>query len=266
VFKDSQYAAECRRDQLLGVLPEVPPCLIELCAARQTRILVGAVGILGFLALMYNAIAIQNHSGLVVFATWLLMAISFPVFYAIARRRMNQLVRRQFAQTGDVFADVARFERSEPLQMVIQRAQRLERFSLIMPMVAASLLTPLSLHLLVGTTLFSSAEFFNSWVLVSLILVGHAHLTLIIFSIIHVVRLQRDLDHDTLITGASSGLRALLWTVAASTIPGAALICVPPILVGFTGILFVPWMFQWAAYRAQWERNIIDSLRPLSEN
>jgi hypothetical protein len=52
-------------------------------------------------------------------------------------------------------------------------------------------------------------------------------------------------------------LLALLWTVAISTVPGAMLLFVPPLLVAATGALFVPWVFHWAARRAYVERAIL---------
>lgn len=260
VYKDSLFAANCRREDLLRSLTPLPPELVALHSRRLARITGGTAGIAGFVALVISVIAGSEFACLVLVGTWVAMAVAYLLTRPIVRWRVHALARRMLQLGDDPLADVARLERGGPTELVLRTTHRLEAASFMMPLVAFTLLTPLFAHLLIGTTILGvSLHSFNIWVLISLLLVGHAHLTLLILSIMHVLRVRAELDRGVQVQGAARGFWALLWTVAASSIPGAVLLCIPPMLVALTGLLFVPWMFQWASRRAQQERAALEA-------
>lgn len=214
---------------------------------------------MGFVGLISEIFLGAFYSSYVLLGTWLAMAAVFVIVMLTSRRRLVRYSRRALQSTEYVFDDLSRLERASPRELVVRRAHRLEMWSFALPAVSLTLLLPLTLHLVVGTTfLCMPLAQFNAWILISLLLVGHAHLTLIILSVMHVLRVRSELDRGAAVGGVSHGFWALLWTVTASTIPGALLLCVPPILVALTGLLFIPWMFHWISRRAESERLLLE--------
>jgi len=201
-----------------------------------------------------------RHSSILLAAAWLLMGTAYLTSGWIGRRRLRRYEKALLEdREDDVFGHLATIEAGSPLERVLSRSHRLEVLGFALPMVALTLLTPLFVHLVIGTTVLGVNIYqFSAWVLISLLLVGHAHLTLLILSVMHVLRIRDELNRGGSVAGASRGFWALLWTVAASSIPGAVLLCIPPILVALTGLLFVPWMFHWVGQRAVLERQILE--------
>jgi len=259
VYKDSYFAAQCRRADLLRELHPLPAQLERLYAVRQARIFAGVTGIAGFLALVTEILASGERTSVMLVGTWLAMGLAFGVGRVLGGRRLRRALRRILVSSEDPFIDLARLDGGGPLEVAVRRIHRLETASFALPMAAFTLLTPLFVHLVVGAGLLGvGLKNFNAWVLISLLLVGHAHLTLLILSVMHVLRIRSELDRGVSVVGASRGFWALLWTVAASSIPGAVLLCIPPILVALTGLLFVPWMFHWVGTRARQERFLLE--------
>jgi hypothetical protein len=58
----------------------------------------------------------------------------------------------------------------------------------------------------------------------------------------------------------SSPWAALGWTTVASSVPGAILLMVPPMVTFATGLVFVPPMFLWARAMAEREVGIVGAL------
>jgi hypothetical protein len=260
VYKDSSFAAQCRREELLRSLSPLPRRLLELHSNRVARIWAGAAGLVGFVALIFSVLLGSRFAGFFLLGTWAAMGLVYLVVGAVMRRRLGILSRQMRSIGDDPMADVARLERGGPVEHVLRATHRLEAASFMLPLIAYTLLTPLFAHLLIGSALLGvSVHSFNAWVLISLLLVGHAHVTLLILCIMHVLRVRSELDRGVAVQGATRGFWALLWTVAASSIPGAVLLCIPPMLVALTGLLFVPWMFHWASRRAQRERAILEA-------
>ncbi len=260
MYKDSLYAARCRREEVLRELPALPDAVARVYGARLGRALAGGAGILSFIVMIVDLALGGRHSSLLPAAAWLLMGTAYLVGAAVGRSRLRRL-EQQLLEEGaeDVFGSLAELEAATPVERALHRAHRLEVVGFALPMVALTLLTPLFVHLVIGTTLLGVNIYqFSAWVLISLLLVGHAHLTLLILSVMHVLRIRDELNRGGSVAGASRGFWALLWTVAASSIPGAVLLCIPPILVALTGLLFVPWMFHWVGQRAVAERQLLE--------
>lgn len=262
MYKDHLIAARCRRDGLVreysGV--PVPERLLTLYAVRQARKWAGVAGIAGFLLLVVELFLGARHSSMILMISWGLVLLVYAAVRLLARWRMGRILARELTPSADVFADLTRLDRGTPQDSLRERVSRLEVPSLAVPVAAATLLLPLTLHLLVGSGLLDVyLADFNAWILLSLVLVGHAHLTLLVFSVLHVNRVCRELDLGDEVGGAGRGLWALLWTITASAIPGAIFLFIPPLLVALTGLTFVPWMFFWVARRARSERLLIQA-------
>jgi hypothetical protein len=260
MYKDHLIAARYRRDGLVREYSgaPVPAHLLTLYAVRQARRWAGVAGIAGFLALVLELFLGARHSSTILMLSWGLVLAVFVAVRVLARWRMGRLLAGELTPSADVFADLTRLDRGTPQDALRQRVSRLEISSLVLPVAAATLLLPLTLHLLVGSSLLNVyLSDFNAWILLSLVLVGHAHLTLLVFSVLHVSRVCRELDLGDQVGGAGRGLWALLWTITASAIPGAIFLFIPPLLVALTGLTFVPWMFFWVARRARSERLLL---------
>ena len=259
MYRDYLIAARHRQRQLnrdsktLGV----PSTVIRIYAKRVGRIAAGAAGLGTIGAMSMVFLVTGNHRALAAFfvAAWVAMGLAYLMGRTLGAFKLKRLLQTAFGSSGDLFFDLARLDRGRPEAVAFYHAQALERPSLQLPLLALSLLAPLSIHMLVGVVIFGTTlGGFGEWIVTSAVLVGHAHITLGLFSLYHVVYLQRELDGEQLSSGTSRGLVALMWTVAASAIPGVVLICIPPLLVGLTGLVFVPWMFGWSSSRAVLER------------
>jgi hypothetical protein len=260
VYKDNTVAACCRRDHLLRQVTPLPDAVLRLYAVRQGRTWAGGVGIASFLVMIVDLAAGGRHSSTMLVCAWAAMGVAYLVAKGVSRWHLCRAARHLLIATDDVFDDLARLQAGSPQEVAVRRAHRLEVLSFALPMVALTLITPLFVHLVIGTAVLGVNIYqFSAWVLISLLLVGHAHLTLLILSVMHVLRIREELNRGGSVAGASRGFWALLWTVAASSIPGAVLLCIPPILVALTGLLFVPWMFHWVGQRARAERALLDA-------
>jgi hypothetical protein len=253
VYKDSAFAAQCRRDLIIRRLQPIDRDLIRLYGARQGRIWAGGAASFLFFALAVEIFCGARYSSYLLIADWVVMVLAYIIANAVARWRLTR--EPWLSSSGDVFTDLARLEHRAPPELALHAAHRLEFLSFALPIAALTLMLPLTIHFLVGTIFFNVPIYrFNTWILISLVLVGHAHLTLLILSVMHVKRIRSELDRGVPPAGISRGFWALLWTVTTSTIPGAVLLCIPPILVALTGLLFIPWIFNWVARKAWMER------------
>jgi hypothetical protein len=259
VYKNSFFAAQCRRSHLLRRLKPLDAQLVRLYSIRKGRIWAGAIGVFGFFALIAEIFSGAVYSSYLLIANWGAMALAFLMARLVATWYLRYKFKKILLPSDDVFLDLARIEGQELQTFALRKVHQLEMRSLVFPIASLTLMMPFTIHFLVGT-LFLCIPFsvFNAWFLISLLLVGHAHLTLLILSVMHVVRIRNELDRGAVVGGIAQGFWALLWTVTASTVPGAVLLCIPPVVVALTGLLFIPWMFHWAAKRAQQERFLLE--------
>jgi hypothetical protein len=161
---------------------------------------------------------------------------------ALAPARLRAELIEHYRKTGDVLADVERLR--QPVdQQVRARADRLERSSVALPLMAMAMLAPLSLHLAIAAP-FTGLRTFNAWIALSLVIVGHAHLVTA-WQAWKFARTLHGLDKDELRVPRRDGWRALWVTFGWSFFPGAILLLIPPILVLVTGLVVIP--FTWAS-------------------
>ncbi|MBX3262243.1 MAG: hypothetical protein KF782_21330 [Labilithrix sp.] len=240
------------------------PRLSSLRAARLARALAGAVGLAGAACTVVCAIVGDEGSpthallgaGLAAVATYLLARGVLAIAGREARARGWELPRL----TGVLDADLARIDASSPLPALRRRLDALEVWSTTLPLAAASLLAPLTLHYaFMAVTDSTSAESFSWWIRVSMVVVGHAHLALMALAIAFGRKLT---------TLSSERLRALsihrewarAWgiVILVAAMPGILLLAVPPLLTALTGIAFIPLMFALARRRLMNERAALD--------
>lgn len=118
-------------------------------------------------------------------------------------------------------------------------------WSLALPMMGLSLLLPLSIHALAHVAL--GVDHFAGWAAISVIVVGHAHLALAALCARAAFRVSRGEPRQ-------SALAVLFIVAGVACVPGLVAFAIPPVLVFFTGALFVPWMLRAVDRTAERER------------
>ncbi len=234
------------------------PRLRSIRAARIARALAGGVGITG--AIMTAICACIDDGGGAVTYALLGSGAAALTAYALARfllafGRAHEWTLPRL--TGELDADLARIESSNPFLPIARGLQALEVWSTTLPLAALSLLMPLTLHYAALALLDStSAESFAGWIRISLVIVGHAHLALAALAVAFGRRLTK-------LTGEGIGslsihrawARAWGITIVVSAVPGLLLLAVPPILTAITGLAFIPFMFVFMRRRVMDERS-----------
>jgi hypothetical protein len=226
------------------------PVLHTTLAKRYARAAGGAVGTAGALAMVALAAATDDEE-----PTYALVGACIAAFatYAVVRAVLGtRSLFERFAPpktlvppplSGEMQTDLGILARFNPLAELRGRLARIEPWSLELPLIAASLLTPLTLHFLVATFLAGpDLRGFATWIRVSLVVVGHAHLALAACAVRYARRLRRE---DSLNVHREWG-RALAIAVGVAALPGVILFVVPPALSALTGITFIPIMYMLA--------------------
>jgi hypothetical protein len=263
VYKDHLFAARCRLEQLNGrsqtPSPVLPRDLVATYSHRKARTWAGATGAVGACVLAVTVINGGAHASSVLLATWAAMGWAYLTSLLTSGAWLRRAVRQPDTPT-DPLTELERLESKVQLRAALARTHRAEVLSTALPLVVLSLLCPLTLHMGFSFAFLQvDVDEFNRWIVGSYALVGHAHLTLLVFSVRHVLRVRRELDHGQPPVGTSRGFKALVWSTVAGAIPGIVLLCIPPALVFLTGVAFVPWMFAWAAKRIRTERQVLAS-------
>jgi len=109
--------------------------------------------------------------------------------------------------------------------------------SLALPVAGLALTLPLTLH---AAVFASDTHGFDSWVAMSLVIVGHCHVALAVMGAWRMVRLTR--GENAMPPWAIYGI-----VVGLAMVPGALFLMIPPLLVAFTGLAFV--FILWAPSR-----------------
>jgi hypothetical protein len=202
--------------------------------------------------------ASQQASTVLLLAAWPLGVAATLVTRRIARSILA--VDARVPMTGDAAADLAVLEARDPLRDTCTTALRWERSSAALPMAAISLLAPLTLHWLVWLVISwphldgDVMQSFGTWIGMSGILVGHAHIALLVVAVRWTGKLRATPTRSLRVgVGRAWGV-AMFWAVGIAAVPGLALLAVPPVLTAVTGIVFVPLMFIVTARCIQRER------------
>jgi hypothetical protein len=167
--------------------------------------------------------------------------------------------------SGNAAVDLVGLEARDPLAVAKAHARRWERASVALPLAALSISSPLTIHWLVWTTLQLAsrgtvpADDFGEWIGYSALIVGHAHIAVLVGSVLWARSLRskptalvrQDLCKHWGLT--------LLVAVGVACVPGIALLGIPPILVAITGLAFIPAMYLATAYVVQQERLTLEA-------
>src|SRR5262245_59385164 len=204
IYRSDADAATHRRERVLSARlrerRDLPLALLKIYPHRVGLIAAGAAGIAGALALFTDAMldrllcshlsfGLYGHytpspqlTALALFAP-LLAATAYFLGQWAARRDQERRLDAALSTSGDLYGDIARLERLTPRGLIHQLAAPLEQRSVALPLIALSLLAPLSLHFLF-TLLFGVLSFreFSSWVATYLLYVGHTNLLLALVS------------------------------------------------------------------------------------
>jgi len=254
-YRDDSEVAKLRYDEQLARWTASAAALSDVeqvHAERSARIAAGSAGILGAIALLVAAliqifVLRQPPRGLlflILVATWVSAWIAYRTAHRNAEVRAR-LAARAPDPTDDPWADLARLAALRPPPASLKAltfAQ--ERASVSLPLVALSLLMPLSIHALlftVGAFMSGNAGslgYYDYWILFGGVWVGHAHLALASFGRAFAGDLA-SIPNDMLLSEAERRSRsAFWWTVGISAIPGVTLYLLPPICTAVTGALF----------------------------
>lgn len=276
VYRDAEEALRQRRDELLArrrlEVARLPPVVRSVYARREARRITGAVGIAGAFVLAVCAALRVDGLTTILQGTWISMILVYILARAVADGRLRRLLAATFAPGEDVAGDLLRFEEIGPQQVVMRLAAPIERKSVALPMIALALLLPLTLHFVVVATVRGEVprgRDFDGWISMSLLFVGHCHLVLAYHAWSFAQKLRSAREGHAMATIADrAGWRAwgvtIAWSVLAGfillavvPIAGIALFIVAPVLVGATGLTFIPAMFSKMGRKVRRERMVL---------
>lgn len=271
-YRDAVAGAQLRYDeQLAGWNDRLSnlSAVERVHAARSGRIAAGSIGVAG--ALLVPVVGLldlalhrvdQGDMVAVLLGIWPAMGLAWLLGRRVSRGRLSLAARAPEA-TGDPFTDLARLGAERPARRLHDLAHAQERASVALPLMALSLLSPLSIHMaltmmfaLVTGRLEAPASF-AVWIGISILVVGHAHLVLAGFGWSFAKRLAGVRDADLLAEADRSSRRAFWWTVLASAIPSGVLYLIPPIVTAITGALFCGPIYRRVAASVLRERELL---------
>ena len=254
-------------------------------AARTARIAAGGAGTvagLAFFAVAAGSFSFLNneHGAMNTHAlvgAWAALGVSGLVAWPLARRHARDALRREPSVSGDTHADVIHIDVADPLGELRTRVTRFEFASTALPLAAASLLVPLTLHWVVAALASWSqgsrldASGFGIWISASAVLVGLAHCALVAQLALW-ARSLRDRPTSRLqerIHGTWA--RILAVTAGVGLIPaiflarsGEAIVLLPAALVAVTGITFIPFLVVGTASCVERERAALEATPSLN--
>jgi hypothetical protein len=249
------------------------PRLRSIHAARIARAMAGGVGLVGTATV--GVLALTEARAELTY-TLVGSSVAALVTYTLVRFvfMLGALGRKDVRPprlTGHLNTDLSQLESSDPLRSLVEQLSRLELsnlevWSTALPLAALSMLMPLTLHFgFIKLTSSESAESFATWIRVSLVVVGHAHLALMIMAIRFAKKLRRaTLDELTRMSVHREWARAWGITIGVACVPSILLLAIPPILVAVTGIAFIPLMFILVHKRLVAERLVLAQANAVS--
>jgi hypothetical protein len=222
------------------------PVLHTTLAKRYARAAAGAVGIVGAVVMVVLAAATDDAAPTYALLGACAAAASTYMFVRTLFGTRARFAPRSEAGlsppplSGDAQTDLDILERFNPVALLRAQLARIEPWSLELPLIAASLLTPLTLHFL-AVSVFAGPDLrsYATWIRISLVIVGHAHLALAACA----VRFARKLRCEGSFNVHREWGRALAIAVGVAALPGVILFVVPPALAALTGITFIPIMY-----------------------
>lgn len=244
----------------------VPGDVRRVLRTRLARVGAGISGTVGAVALAVIALfghltdtRVERVLSVALRGAWLAMLVGAVVGWILAGPFAQAKLDAALSDVEGGARDaslrrlVERIEHKTPASDLHFLASRLETPSVAFPLVATSLLGPLSIHYLVwfGWNLLAPTlpieiaaidRDFGDWIQLSLLVVGHCHVVLA-WAAWQAGASTPRLPTEVLATdGMSQGLRAIGLVTLFSVLPGVVLCLVPTAIVLVTG-LFVPLAF-----------------------
>lgn len=253
--------------QRLNELEELPRGLRRLYTRRIARTAAGAAAFAGMSAVFLLAlIALVDgpmdptsvgaaELGGATMSVWVLSLLTYVVARVVAASHFRRRVTGLLEVSGEVYRDVDLLRAPLP-QRAVELVSRHERASIAWPLMGAAMLLPLLLHWGVYALhrgAVPAAGEFGFWIALSAVTVSHSHLVLAYCA----RRFAQELSRSSLERMDRLdvyGFRALGLTIASSLLPGLVLVGIPCILVGLTGLVFVPATFWSVVSRVRRER------------
>ncbi len=249
-------------------------------ARRVARAVSGGVAALGGAAVLLGG-AVQWLSGRSLFSlhpqpggplTRILLgsmaasALAYLPARALAASAFSRALRDDLSLSGSVRIDLVRVERAQPRRIARRLIEETEAMSASLPLIGAALLAPLALHLVVwllfssGDHLAPSLEQFDAWIAMSAPIAGFAHIVLAVRASRYGKVLGEMPTAALVARPAKEGWAALALTAASGFFPGAVLILIPPLVIGLTGLSFIPLSFYAISRAVVRERDAVDAL------
>jgi hypothetical protein len=269
-YRDAEAGLRARRDELAArreaEVARLDPEIGRIYVRRRARTLTGKVAVFG--AAIMAAAAVEagilmlasdpGHARLSPTLCLMITVAVLPFVYAFerlrARRAWNRALAALSGSGGDVRADLARLEQVRVSALAAGFAERLARESVAWPLLGASFVVPLALHLAYGLVFFRGPDLpytFDWWISLSLVVTAAGHAVLGTQS----WKFARELVADR----PTSAWKVYGWVCLAGLFPGTLLYFVPPLLIALTAIAFVPGMLAWMRNRFYGERRALSS-------
>jgi hypothetical protein len=234
---------------------------------RVARIAAGVTGVAGAAVLagttaashLAHAHVTKGTLSAILLGAWPIMGLAYIAGRVDWWRRAGEPTRAA-ARARDLHAEIARLEQEVPVAPMRERARRLERASVTLPLAALALLGPLTLHAAVFEVCWGDPiSQFDTWIALSLAIVGHAHLVLVWMCHRFAKKVERSTSGEIRATWFMDSWRASGYTIIASAIPGIVLALLPPILTAVTAFCIVPAAFRKVANAIATERCLLGS-------
>jgi hypothetical protein len=181
----------------------------------------------------------------------------------VAASLFSRALRDELSLAGSVRIDLVRVERAQPRRIARRLIEASESLSASLPLIGSALLAPLALHFLVWLLLsrgdlVGGFEAFDGWIAASAPIAGVAHLVLATLAGRFGSKLAEVPTAELVARPAKEGWRALKITTLAGMVPGV-LVLIPPLLIGLTGLLFIPLSFHAMSRAVVRERDAVDA-------
>lgn len=283
-YRNDEEVLQARLGSLLdsrsAEIAGIPTELRDVYARRVARAVAGGLASLGGAAVLlggglsciaggsWGKLGAQETGGTLVAllgGSVLVGALALLPARLLARRAFDSSISKALSLSGSVRIDLVRVERAQPRRIARDLVQRHEALSASLPLVAAALLAPLGIHLLIwffatGGLAATHLGAFDTWIALTAPIAGLAHLVLAGLGARFGLRLRERSTAELRIKPSRDGWIALAITAFAGMIPGALLVLIPPVLIGLTGLAFIPYSFYRMNRAVLREREIVDDL------
>ncbi len=258
IAEEAEALRETRREEVRAL----PAALRQLYLRRQGRIAFGLTVSVGAVLMFASLLGCEGQTYMLI-SSWALGLAAAVIARAKARRTWGKALALPVA-THEPHQGLAALQAFEPRARALALVQPLEHASTAWPLIAVSLLGPLTLHLFVfllmsggaimteaWTTLHSTLMDFDGWIVLSAILVGIAHLVFV-WASWDFLKLRRP-------------WRSLMWATLTSAVPGAIFFAIPVVLTLVTGAVLVGIVFLPLGDTLDKERLILETIADAPE-